>query len=192
MNIARLLTPAELGLYRDHLLRLSPDDRRLRFSTLIDDAGIAEFVKHISPWDTQIIARFDYRLAVVAAVQISVVDGPLAELAFTVDEAERGQGLAMALTKRALLWARNRTIRRACMHFLTDNQPVRQLARRVGMAISTHAGDSEAVVALPRPTPLSIVREIGAEQAGLSDYLLKAGLRSIATRLSAPRLQLQP
>ena len=79
------------------------------------------------------------------------------------------------------------------MHFLTDNQPVRQLARRVGgMAISTHAGDSEAVVALPRPTPLSIVREIGAAQAGLSDYLLKAGLRSIATRLSAPRLQLQP
>jgi RimJ/RimL family protein N-acetyltransferase len=192
MNTTRLLTPAELGLYRDHLLRLSPEDRRLRFGTPLDDAAIAAFVARISPWDSQIIARFDHRLAVIGAVQITVVGGPLAELAFSVDEAERGQGLATALTRRALLWARNRNVSRAYMYCLAENQAVRRMARRVGMAINTHAGDSEGDVALPRPNALSIARELFAEQAGLSDYLVKAGLRSVTAEPPAPRLQPQP
>jgi RimJ/RimL family protein N-acetyltransferase len=189
MNTARLLTAAELGLYRDHLLRLSAEDRRLRFGAPLDDAAIAAFVARISPWDSRIIAHLDQRLAVIAAVQITVVDGPLAEIAFTVDEAERGQGLATALTRRVLLWARNRNIPRACMHFLTENQPVRQLARRAGMAIRMHAGDSEGEIALPRPNALSIARELYAEQVGLWDYLVKTGLASMT--LGAPRPQPQ-
>ena len=190
MKTLRILTPAELGLYRDHLLRLSAEDRRLRFGTPLDDAAIAAFVARISPWDARIIARFDHRLAVVAAVQITVVGGPLAELAFSVDEAERAQGLATALMRRALLWARNRNVLRACMYCLAENQAVRRIARRVGMSVSTHAGDSEGEIALPRPTPLSLAREFGAEQAGLLDYLLKTGLAS--TTPDAPRLQPQP
>jgi hypothetical protein len=89
------------------------------------------------------------------------------------------------LMKRALLWVRNRNIPRACMYCLAENQAVRRMARHVGMAINTYAGDSEGEVALPRSTPLSIAREFAAEQAGLLDYLLKTGLAS-ATPGAAP------
>ncbi len=174
MEIARLLIPAELGLYRDHLLRLNAEDRRLRFNISLDDATIAAIVMRISPWDTRIIAQFDCRLAVIAAVQITIVDGPAAELALAVDKAERKQGLAMALMRRALLWSRNRNIPLASMHFLAENQPVRRIAGRVGMTVRTLQGESEACRNLPRASILSVAAEIGAEHLGLLDYLVKA------------------
>ena len=191
VNTIQLLTRAEHGLYRDHLLRLSPDDRRLRFCAPLDDDAIIEFVAGISPRDTRIIARFDHRLAVIAAVQITVVKGPLAELAVTVDEAERGQGLATTLMGRALLWVGNRNIPRVRMHCLAENYAVvRRMARRLGMSVSLHAGDSEAAIELPPLTALSIAREFAAEQAGLWDYLFKTGLASVTP--GAPRLRPQP
>jgi GNAT superfamily N-acetyltransferase len=175
MDFARLLTPAELGLYRDHLFRLSAEDRRLRFNISLDDPTIAAFVMHISPWNTQIIAKFDYQLAVIAAVQITIVDGPVAELALAVDEAKRGQGLGMALMRRALLWARNRNIPHASMHFLMENQPVRRIAGHAGMRVTTLHGESEGYSNLPRASVLSIAAEMGAERLGLLDYLVKCG-----------------
>jgi RimJ/RimL family protein N-acetyltransferase len=191
MNTTRLLTPAEHGLYRDHLLRLSPDDRRLRFCAPLDDDAIIEFVAGLSPWETRIIACFDDRLAVIAAVQITVIKKRLAEFAFSVDEAERGRGLATTLMRRALLWVRNRNIPRAHMHCLAENHAVRRMGLRLGMSVSSDTGDGEAAIALPPPTPLSIAQELAAEQVGLWDYLLKAGLRLAMPQPSAPRPQPQ-
>jgi GNAT superfamily N-acetyltransferase len=194
MGFARLLTAAELSLYRDHLFRLNAEDRRLRFNISLDDAAIAAFVKHISPWDTQIIAQFDYRLAVIAAVQITVVDGPVAELALAVDEAKRGQGLAMALMRRGLLSARNRNIPVASMHFLMENEPARRVARHAGMTVTTLQGESEGYRDLPPASVLSIASEIGAEQLGLLDYLVKAA-RYVSPPMpftTTPRLHPQP
>lgn len=178
MIAARTLLPAEMELYRDHLLRLDAADRRLRFGTTISDEAIEAFVARISRWRTRIIARFNHRLEVIAAVQISLSDGPLAELAFSVDAAERGQGVATALMDRALLWARNRGILRVHAHCQAENQPMRRLARRAGMAIDMGAGEAEGILDLPAATPLSMARELWLEQAGLWDYAVKAGLRS--------------
>lgn len=192
-----MLTPAEMGLYRDHLLRLSAADRRLRFGATVGDQSIAAFVARISPWDTQVIARFNRRLEVIAAVQVTVVDGPLAELAFSVDEAERGRGAGTALMNRALLWARNRGIPRICISCRAENQAMRRIARRVGMAVATSAGESDGVIDVPRltgfpSTALSFMWEFGSEQAGLWDYLLKAGHRSAAPSPLAIAAQLYP
>ena len=178
MDTTRILTPSELALYRDHLLRLGAADRRLRFGTTVSDEAIEAFVARISPWDSRIIARFNHRLEVIAAVQVAVVSGPLAELAFTVDEAERGRGLGTTLMNRALLWARNRGVRRVCVYCRAENHAMRRIAGRAGMAVNTSAGESEGFVDVPRSTPLSIAREFCSEQLGLWDYLFKAGHRS--------------
>jgi RimJ/RimL family protein N-acetyltransferase len=192
MDIARILTPAELDLYRDHLLRLGAADRRLRFGATVGDETIEAFVARISPWDTRIIARFNDRLEVVAAVQVTVVDGPLAELAFSVDEAERGRGLGTALMRRALLWARNRGIRRLCLYCRAENHAMRRIARRAGMALAMSEGDAEGFLDVPPSTPLSIAREFCSEQAGLWDYLLTAGPRSRAQWPLAVAARLYP
>ena len=183
MDTARMLMPAEMALYRDHLLRLNAGDRRLRFGMMVNDAAIEAFVARISPWDTRIIACFNHRLEVIAAVQVSVLDGPLAEFAFSVDEAERGRGLGTALMNRALVWARNRGISRVCVCCRAENQAMRRIARRVGVTVDTNAGDVEGFLDVPRldvspSTALSIMWEFCSEQAGLWDYLLKAGHRS--------------
>ena len=191
MITTRTLMPAEMELYRDHLLRLNAADRQLRFGMVISDETIEAFVARINPWKTRIIARFNHRLEVVAAVQVSVVDGRLAELAFSVDAAERSQGLATVLMNRALLWARNRGIRRVHAHCRTGNQPMRRLARRAGMAVDMGAGEAEGVLDLPRATPLTIARELWLEQAGLWDYALKVALRSATPGPDAPHLQPQ-
>ncbi len=191
MIAARMLMPAEMELYRDHLLRLDAADRRLRFGATLGDAAIEAFLARISPWKTRIIACFNHRLEVTAAVQVSRADGPLAEIAFSVDAAERGQGLATALMDRALLWARNRGIRRVHAHCRAENQPMRRLARRAGLAIDMSPGEAEGILDLPAATPLTIARELWLEQAGLWDYALKAGLRSAVWGPEAPHPHLQ-
>jgi GNAT superfamily N-acetyltransferase len=180
-------------LYREHLLRLNPDDRRLRFFAPLDDDAIIEFVAGLNPRETRIIACFDDQLAVIAAVQVTVINGKgrLAEFAFSVDKAERGRGLATTLMKRALLWVRNRNIPRAHMHCLAENHAVRRMGLRLGMSVSSDTGDGEAAMDLPPPSALSIAQEITADQLGLWDYLIKAGLRLATPRPIAPRPQPQ-
>lgn len=181
MNAIRMLTSVELWRYRDHLLRLGTADRRLRFGMLMSDEGIAAFVRGLDPWNTRIFAAFAADLGVVAAIQVAITaDGT--EVAVSAEPHVRGLGLGTDLIDRALLWARNRGLRRACVQCLAENHVLRRIANRAGMTVTTMAGESEAVLALPRPTLLSMLREIWAEQLGTCAYGL------IATSAAVPRV----
>lgn len=173
MKTIRMLTPLEMGKYRDHLLRLGPEDRRLRFGTIISDGGIEAFVAGLSLWNTCIFACFDAELRVVAAVQVSAGDNnSTAELALSAEPHMRGRGLGTMLMDRGLLWARNRGISQAYVHCLAENRIMRRIARNAGMEVTTAAGESDGVMDVPAPAFMSLLREGWEEQAGLCTYLL--------------------
>ncbi len=171
-----MLMPFELHKYRDHLLRLGADDRRLRFGVLLDDARIEAFVDGLDPRFTRVLAQLGSDLEVVAAVHMSVLRGAAVEFAFTVDVAYRRTGIGTALITRAVLWSRNRRFARAYVSYLAENTGMRRLARRAGMEVANEAGEMEAFIALPAASPLSYTAEAFAESAGLMDYTAKAGV----------------
>jgi RimJ/RimL family protein N-acetyltransferase len=178
MRCIRTLTAAELPKYRDHLLRLDAEDRRLRFGFIIDDEGICEHVRQLDPQTNRIIVQIDDDLRVVGAAHIAPADGGAVEFAVSVDRAWRGRGVGTQLFDQAVLRARNRGMRRAYVYSLVDNQVMRHLARKAGMEIHSEAGESEACLALPPPTTLSLLREVASERWGMYDYSVKASRRN--------------
>lgn len=167
MKPIRTLLPFEYTAYREHLRRLSPHDRRLRFGGPIGDDAIGAFVDSLRLRETRVLAAFDPALRVIGAAHIAVGRDGTAEAAFSVDAEQRGRGLGRALLARAILCARNRGVHTLHVHFLPENSAMRALARGAGMRIETEHGDCKAVLALPLATPLSLWQEAAAETVGL-------------------------
>ena len=184
MSSIRMLMPFELHKYRDHLLQLGADDRRLRFGALLDDARIEAFVDGIDSRRTRVLAQLGADLEVVAAVHVSILRGSAVEFAFTVDAAYRRTGVGTELMNRAILWSRNRRFTRAYVNYLPENTGMRRLARRAGMTVVNEAGEMEAFIALPAASSLSYAAEALAESAGFVDFAAKAGV-VVQQRMSA-------
>ncbi len=176
MSSIRMLMPFELHKYRDHLLCLGADDRRLRFGAFLDDERIQAFVDGIDLRRTRVLAQMGTDLEVIAAVHISILRGSAVELAFTVDAAYRRAGIGTALMTRAILWSRNRRFTRAFVNYLAENTGMRRLAGRAGMQVVNEAGEMEAFITLPAASLLSYAAEALAESAGFVDFAAKAGV----------------
>lgn len=186
IHCIRTLTAAELPKYRDHLLRLRAEDRRLRFGFPISDQAIRDHVRGIDTEADRILVHVDDDLNVTAAVHIAVGVPGTVEFAFSVDKQWRDRGMGRQLFERAILWARNRGRRDAFIYYLVDNRAMRHLARQAGMSSHNEAGEIEGRLRLEPPTPLSYLRELAIERWGMYDYSLKVA------RLSRRPLQLQP
>ena len=186
MRCIHTLAAAELPKYRDHLLRLDAEDRRLRFGFIIDDAGISKHVRQLDLRTDRIIVQIDDDLRVIGAAHLARADGGAVEFAVSVDRAWRGHGLGAQLFDQAMVRARNRGMRRAYIYSLVDNQVMRHLARKAGMEIHSEAGESEACLALPPPTPLSLLRELASERWGMYDYSVKANRRGWRPLVALP------
>lgn len=176
MTIIRKLLTSELNKYRDHLLRLSPEDRRLRFSIGMDDEGIAGFIRSMQRSQPHVFVVEDERAGVIAAVQIAVRNG-VAELGMSVDAEYRRRGYARDLVRRAILWARNRGLRSVYLSFLDENHSIRRLSADAGMTLKSVAGGEwEATLRLMPPTPLSLIRELTYDLAALGHAGISASL----------------
>jgi hypothetical protein len=53
------------------------------------------------------------------------------------------------------------------MSCLAENQPIRKLARKLGMRSELDSGEAEARLMLPPPTHLSVLREMAFDVAAL-------------------------
>lgn len=161
MPSMRTLLPQERGRIEAHLLRLGPSDRILRFNMHASDESIRNYVRNL-PFTQCLNVAFEPDGEVRAMVQLIWDPGPIpvrAELAVTVEEAWRFQGVGSALVRRAILFARNRGFHSVHMVCLQHNQAMRQLARSVSGSLSYDEGDVAAEVILAPPNQLSIIQE---------------------------------
>lgn len=189
MCATRMLLPFEFDKYRDHLVSLGAEDRRLRFGALVDDGQIVHFADGINPRETAVLAQLGPDLEVVAAVQMSIIPGRAVELAFSVDSHLRHNGIGTALMTRALLWARNRGFSKAYVTCRAENIAMRRLARKAGMVMTTAGGEMEGVMDLPAATLLSVVAEVFGEGIGLADLVAKSNRRARARLRPSPILR---
>jgi len=180
MAQTRKLLSSETPLLADHLIRLDPEDRRLRFGgMLLRDESICRYTQSIDwahSWHVGCFADGVLR----AVVQLSVprreelgtvpwLRPGAAEFAVSVERPWQRQGIATRLLGQAVVVARNRNVRDLYMLCLPENEPMRRLARKVGIRLVFRDGEVTGHVDLPAPDQLTVFAEFAGETAAAID-----------------------
>jgi len=167
-GLIRKLWIGESDLYRDHLLRLDPASRRNRFAGAVSDEFVRDYAD-ISFGIDALIHGFFIEGALRGAAELRPIRAPIAreaEAAFSIEKPWQSHGVGSMLLERTLLAARNRGLKFLHMTCLADNKRMQQLARKYDAELSFDFASVVGEVAAPRPTPLSLMREILADGHG--------------------------
>jgi RimJ/RimL family protein N-acetyltransferase len=168
MGRYRKLLPTEADALRRHLLRLSREERRLRFHGAISDSAIELLCRQIDWFQTVVTGYFvDGVLRGVSQIVLDRSLGPRsAELAVTVETPWQGSGIGLELARRAMTIARNRGARRLVMLYLAENQPMRHIARHLHGALHADGTTVQADLGLGAATPWSLFEELMLDGTG--------------------------
>jgi RimJ/RimL family protein N-acetyltransferase len=161
MNTRKLI-PSEATKLRDHLFRLTREDRSLRFMGAQNDAAVTEHCERLNWFRTVVVGFFDAGvLRGVAELQVADNHFPiLCEVAISVETAWQDQGVATELLRRVLVIARNRLARGVQINCFGDNYRIRHIAQNFGARFRCQAGESEAEIPTRGPTYSSFCEEL--------------------------------
>jgi GNAT superfamily N-acetyltransferase len=186
MSLIRYLAGSEIPLLRDHLLRLDPEDRRMRFGgASLKPEAVEAYCASIDRSRSLHVGCFDQGV-LRGVAQICFLDGPVpgwldhagnAEFAISVERPWQNGGIGTRLPTRAVILARNRNIANLFMMCLPDNDKMKRLARKCGIRLRSQDGEVIGAAGLDRPDALTVVAEYVDSAAGLVDELLEYAAR---------------
>jgi len=155
LGVIRPLQPSEHHLLRDHLLRLDPPSRNDRFFGGISDAFITTYAARCFERGTVVIAYIQGGF-VRAAAELHAPERSadyVPELAFSVEDQLRRQGVGSALFEQLLAEARRRGYRRVRITTGGQNQAMKALAHKFGAHLTFESGETTGVIDLAGETP---------------------------------------
>lgn len=154
------LRPEEYHRYRQHLLALDDTSRYTRFGVMINDEVINQLCDRFeaNTKEHKIFVIEDELLNVVAAGHIAL-EGGETELAFSVLNEHRKQGMGSSLMARCIEWCQNRNIKGGCMVCLSSNTAIKKLASKHGVLVND-GGETLANITIPQATAASVIHEV--------------------------------
>src|SRR3954470_22449214 len=180
-GIIRKLWLGEAARYRDHLLRLDDASRHSRFGGGVSDEFIRNYVSTTFGLSA-VVHGFFVDGVLRGAAELRPL-GPAfareAEAAFSIEPAWQSHGVGSALLSRTLLAARNRGIKPMHMACLANNRRMQDLARKFAAELSFDFGGVVGEVEAARPTPLSVLRELVADNCGYATAILDVQSRML-------------
>jgi GNAT superfamily N-acetyltransferase len=180
-GMIRKLWIGEAETYRDHLLRLDADSRRNRFAGAVSDEFVHEY-SDLSFRIDSVIHGFFVDGTLRGAAELRPIGLPItreAEAAFSIEKPWQSHGVGSMLLERTLLTARNRGLKFLHMACLADNKRMQQLARKYEAELSFDFSSVIGEVATPRPTPVSLLREILADGHGFATAMFDVQTRML-------------
>ncbi|MEX2480748.1 MAG: GNAT family N-acetyltransferase [Gammaproteobacteria bacterium] len=161
-RIIRKLSAAERSLLGEHLLRLSPYDRTMRFMSTVNDGHILRYAQHSDDYQRLVLGYFADG-ALRGAGELIFLTNPVwrgaCEAALSVETPWQHLGVGTELLRRLVLLARNRGAAPVQVYFLRENRRMQGLARKLGMSL-TYTGAEVAAQLYPTwPTYLSLLGE---------------------------------
>jgi RimJ/RimL family protein N-acetyltransferase len=142
--IPRRLSDVDRGAVLAHLLRLSDQDRQMRFCRVFPDESVAAYVASIDFKKDVCFGMFDEGVDLIALVQSFPYDDGgvrMIEAAFSTDAVWRCQGLATMLFHQVTDYAVEQRIDGVIAQCLAGNRPMRALLRAVGAVCAVEDGE---------------------------------------------------
>ena len=165
----------ELPLLRDHLLRLDPQSRHDRFNGYLDDSFIERYAAKCADDGTVIVAYMESGI-VRGAAELhppGQSDDGLPEIAFSVEDCVRRQGVGSLLFRRLISEARWKGYRTLRVTTGASNEAMRALAHKFGAHLEFRHGETSGTIDLtPQPqaelAKLAIDAPLNAARAVMS------------------------
>lgn len=167
-GVIRKLWPSESDAFRDHLLRLDKDSRRLRFAHGVSDGFIEDYAARMSDMGSVVfgyIAEGQVR-AVAELRKLSDTWGHEAEAAFSVERAFQDQGIGNALMGRVIRAARNRGVHLLYMSCLAENTKMQAIARKHEADLKFEYGEVIGEIVPEQANYFSILAEAIEDRVG--------------------------
>jgi GNAT superfamily N-acetyltransferase len=186
-GVIRKLWMGEAERYGEHLLRLDADSRHNRFGGGVSDEFIRGYV-HTTFGLNSVVHGYFVDGAMRGAAELRPLGKAFAreaEAAFSIEPDWQSHGVGSALLDRTLLAARNRGIKKLHMACLANNRRMQELARKFSAELTFDFGSVVGEVAAARPTPLSVLREIVADNHGFATAVLNVQSRLLKHPLQA-------
>jgi len=177
----RKLWPTEARKFRDHLLRLDKETRRLRFAHFVSDAFIEDYASRMAEFGSVV---YGYLLAghVRAAAELRRLGdawGDEAEAAFSVEKTYQDQGIGSELMGRVVRAARNRGIRRLYMSCLAENSKMQAIARKHEAELRFEYGEVIGRIVPDTPNYFSILAEAAEDRVSFMIAVLELQTRMV-------------
>ena len=178
---SRKLWPTEAGKFRDHLLRLDKDSRRLRFAHSVADAFIDDYASRMAEYGSVVYGHIVDGHVRAAAELRRLGDGwgEEAEAAFSVEKAFQDQGIGTDLMGRIVRAARNRGIRRLYMSCLAENSKMQTIARKHEAELRFEYGEVIGEILPETPNYFSIMAEAAEDRVGFMIAVLELQSRMV-------------
>ena len=164
----RKLWPKETDKFRDHLLRLDKDSRRMRFAHGVSDSFIDDYAARMSDMGS-IVHAYVVDGEVRGAAELKKLGdtwGKEAEAAFSVEAAYQEHGVGTELMGRVIRAARNRGVQHLYMSCLAENAKMQTIARKHEAALRFEFGDVVGEIVPQGPNYFSIMAEAMDDRVG--------------------------
>ncbi len=164
----RKLWLSEGDKFRDHLMRLDRQTRRLRFGMAVNDDFIADYASHIGDSKCLVYGYFaDGEMRAAAEMRLLGDGQPTdAEGAFSVEPAHQNQGIGTELLGRIIRAARNRNVSRLYMNCVAENHKMQRLCRKYEAELHFDYGEVVGRIIPSLPTYISLWQEAVDDSSG--------------------------
>lgn len=180
-GMIRRLWPSEAEKFRDHLLRLDKESRRLRFAHAVADAFIDDYSSRMTEFGS-VVYGFIVDGRVRGAAELRRLGdswGEEAEAAFSVETAYQDHGIGSELMGRVVRAARNRSIRRLYMSCLAENSKMQAIARKHEADLRFEYGEVIGEIVPQTPDYFSMIAEATEDRVGFMIAVLELQSRMV-------------
>ncbi len=186
----RRLWPSDKDAFRDHLLRLDPRSRHLRFGGGMSDDFLGHYAEKCFGTgdlvygafvDGDMIGAAELRSdQAIWSEQASFGRHIHAEAAFSVEEGYRRRGIGEKLFKRVLRAATNHGVETIDIVCLPDNVAMLNLAKKFKTHFTFQESELTGRLTARRPTAFSLMREASGDALDFGAAFFDAQWRAVA------------
>lgn len=180
-GMVRRLWPSEADKFREHLLRLDKDSRRMRFAHAVADAFIEDYASRMTEFGSVVYGYIvDGKVRGAAELRrLGDSWGEEAEAAFSVEKTYQDQGVGSELMGRVVRAARNRSIKRLYMSCLAENSKMQTIARKHEADLRFEYGEVIGEILPQTPDYYSMMAEAAEDRVGFMIAVLELQSRMV-------------
>lgn len=176
----RKLRKAEAAKFRDHLMRLDKDSRRMRFAHGVSDSFIEEYASRMGEMGGIVYGYFEEDEVRASAELKKLGDtwGREAEAAFSVEMAHQDNGIGTELMGKVIRSARNRGVQLIFMSCLAENTKMQAIARKHEADLKLEYGEVIGEIVPQDPDYFSLLAEQIEDRVGFLMTVLDLSTRA--------------